>query len=95
MTPLCKVEMTLPEGFPGGLRGEGSADERWGAVASRSAARFGSETVDDGGKGAAARGGTLRAGCRQSGIVRQKFPYRLLNQELVRRTESKTAANFS
>jgi hypothetical protein len=30
-----------------------------------------------------------------SGIVRQKFPYRLLNQELIRRTESKTAANFS
>jgi hypothetical protein len=33
MSPLCQLEMTLPGGFPGGVRGDGSADERWGADA--------------------------------------------------------------
>ena len=33
MTPLCQLEMTLPGGFPGGVGGDSSADERWGAVA--------------------------------------------------------------
>ena len=33
MSPLCQLEMTLPGGFPGGVRGDGSVDERWGAVA--------------------------------------------------------------
>src|SRR5215472_9495806 len=54
MSLLCQLEMTLPGGFPGGVGGDGSADERWGAVAAGSAARSGSETVDDGGRGAAA-----------------------------------------
>src|ERR1700739_2954074 len=30
--------MTLPGGFPGGVRGDGSADERWGVDAARGAA---------------------------------------------------------
>jgi hypothetical protein len=38
MTPLCKVDVTLPGGFPGGVGGDGSADERWGAGAAGSAA---------------------------------------------------------
>src|SRR5215467_6662041 len=54
MSLLCQLEMTLPRGFPGGVGGDGSADERWGAVAAGSAARSGSETVDDEGSGAAA-----------------------------------------
>ena len=54
MSPVCQLEMTLPGGFPGGVGGDGSADERRGAVAAGSAARFGSETVDDEGGGAAA-----------------------------------------
>jgi hypothetical protein len=33
MSPLCQLQMTLPGGFPGGVRGDGSFDERWGAVA--------------------------------------------------------------
>src|SRR5262249_22944263 len=53
MSLLCQLEMTLPGAFSGGVRGDGSADERWGAVASGSAARSGSATVDDGGRGAA------------------------------------------
>src|ERR1700746_2748666 len=55
MSPLCQLEMTLPGGFPGGVGGDGSADERWGADAAGSAARSGSEAVDDEGGGAAAR----------------------------------------
>src|SRR6516225_5346193 len=55
MSPLCQLEMTLPGGSAGGIGSDGSADERWGAVAAGSAARSGSETVDDGGSGAAAR----------------------------------------
>ena len=31
MSPLCHLQMTLPGGFPGGVGGDGSADERWGA----------------------------------------------------------------
>ena len=54
MSPLCQLEMTLPGGFPGGVGGDGSADERWGAVAAGGAARSGSVTVDDEGSGAAA-----------------------------------------
>jgi hypothetical protein len=41
-----KLEMTLPRVFPGVIKGDGSADERWEAVAAGSAARSGSETVD-------------------------------------------------
>src|SRR5215469_15309130 len=33
MSPLRQLEMTLPEGFPGGIRGDGLADERSGAFA--------------------------------------------------------------
>ena len=33
--------MTLPGGIPGGVGGDGSADERWGVVAARGAAGFG------------------------------------------------------
>jgi hypothetical protein len=39
---VCLIEMTLPEDFSGGIRGDGTADERWGAVAARGAAGFGS-----------------------------------------------------
>jgi hypothetical protein len=35
MSPMCQLEMTLPRGFPGGVWGDGSADERWGAAAAR------------------------------------------------------------
>ena len=35
MSPLCQLEMTLPRGFSGGVRGDGSADERRGAGAGR------------------------------------------------------------
>src|SRR5512132_970322 len=54
MSPLCRLEMTLPRGFPGGVRGDGSADERRGADAARSAAGSGSKTIDDRGGGAIA-----------------------------------------
>jgi hypothetical protein len=54
MSLVCQLEMTLPGGFSGGVGGDGSADERWGAVAAGSAARSGSETVDDEGSGTAA-----------------------------------------
>src|SRR5262249_25341347 len=54
MSLLCQLQMTLARGIPGGVRGDGSVDERWGAVAAGGAARSGSETVDDGGSGAAA-----------------------------------------
>src|SRR5215472_1583973 len=54
MSPLCQLEMTLPEGFAGGVWGDGSTDERWEADAARSAAGSGSETIDDCGCGAAA-----------------------------------------
>ena len=47
MSPACQLEMTLPEGFAGGIRGDGSADERWGAEAARGAAGFGSTAADD------------------------------------------------
>jgi hypothetical protein len=47
MSPACQLEMTLPGGFPGGVRGDGSADERWGAEAARGAAGFGSTAADD------------------------------------------------
>jgi malate synthase A len=47
MSPVCQLEMTLPGGFPGGVGGDGSADERWGAVAAGSAARSGSEATTD------------------------------------------------
>jgi len=45
MSPLCQLEMTLPEGFAGVVWGDGSTDERWGADAARSAAGFASETM--------------------------------------------------
>src|SRR6516164_5358922 len=54
MSLLCQLEMTLPGGIPGGVGGDGSADERWGADAARGAAGFGSEAIDGGGGGAAA-----------------------------------------
>ena len=54
MTLLCQLQMTLPGGFPGGVRGDGSADERSGACAARGAAGFGSVSADDRGGGAAA-----------------------------------------
>src|SRR5215471_7798576 len=51
MSPVCQLEMTLPGAFPGGVGGDGSADERWGAVAAGSAARFGSGSLNDAGGG--------------------------------------------
>src|SRR5512132_3459675 len=59
MSPLCQLEMTLPRGFLGGVRGDGLADERWGADAARSAAGSGSKTIDD-------RGGSAIAEARAS-----------------------------
>ena len=53
MSPVCQIEMTLPEDFSGGIRGDGTADERWGADAARGAAGFGSAPADDDGSGAA------------------------------------------
>src|SRR6516162_2579411 len=47
--------MTLPEGFPGGVWGDGSADERSGAAAARGAAGFESGKIDGPSGGAAAR----------------------------------------
>jgi hypothetical protein len=35
MSLLCQLQMTLPWGFPGGVWGDGSANERWGVAASR------------------------------------------------------------
>src|SRR6516165_3838291 len=55
MSPVCQLEMTLPREFPGGVWGDGSADERWGAAAARGAAGFGSAKIDGGSGGAAAR----------------------------------------
>lgn len=46
--------MTLPADFPGGVWGDGSTDERWGVVAARGAAGFGSAATDGGGCGTAA-----------------------------------------
>src|SRR5215467_3337530 len=57
MSPACQIEMTLLRGFAGGVWGDGSADERWGAAAARGAARFGSAKIDARGGGAAARAG--------------------------------------
>ena len=47
MSPVCQIQMTLPSGISGGVWGDGSADERWRAAASRSAAGFGSGAIDD------------------------------------------------
>jgi len=47
--------MTLPEGFPGGVGGDGSADERWGAFAAGGAARLGSAATDECGGGSVTR----------------------------------------
>jgi hypothetical protein len=49
--------MTLPGGFPGGVGGDGSTDERWGAFAAGGTAGSGSETIDE-------RGGWVVAGAR-------------------------------
>jgi hypothetical protein len=49
MSPVCQLEMTLPWGFPGGVEGDGAADERWGAFAAGGAAGSGSAAVDDNG----------------------------------------------
>jgi len=57
MSPVCQLEMTLPGGYPGGVGGDGSADERWGADKARGTAGFGSATADD-------RGGEATAGAR-------------------------------
>ena len=47
MSPLCQLQMTLPGGFPGGVGGDGSSDERSGAFAAGGAAGFGSAATDD------------------------------------------------
>src|SRR5271163_2242341 len=53
MSLLCHLQMTLPWGFPGGVRGDDTADERWGAFAAGGAAGFGSAAADDRGGGPA------------------------------------------
>src|ERR1700752_2516368 len=55
MSLLCQLQMTLPWGFPGGVWGDSSADERSGAAAARGAAGFGSAGGDARGRGAVAR----------------------------------------
>src|SRR6516162_11408143 len=55
MSLLCQLQMTLPEGFPGGVWGDGSADERSGAAAARGAAGVESGKIDGRSGGAAAR----------------------------------------
>ena len=40
MSPVCHLQMTLPGGFPGGVGGDGSSDERWGAFAPGRARQF-------------------------------------------------------
>src|SRR3984893_17843020 len=57
MSPVCQLEMTLPRGYPGGVRGDGSADERWGTDKARGAAGSGSAAADDRGGGTAAAAG--------------------------------------
>src|SRR5215472_4448529 len=57
MSPLCQLEMTLPGGFPGGIWGDGSADERSGAEAAGGAAGFGSAPADKRSGGATAEAG--------------------------------------
>src|SRR5216683_2830847 len=42
MSPLCPIEMTLPEDFSGSVWGDGTADERRGVCAARGAAGPGS-----------------------------------------------------
>src|SRR6516225_9067166 len=54
MSLLRQLQMTLPGGFPGGVGGDDSADERWGADAARGAAGFGSAAIDDSDSNAAA-----------------------------------------
>src|SRR5271156_5987494 len=53
MSPVCQLQMTLPEGYPGGVGGDDTADERSGAWAARGAAGFGSSAADERGGGAA------------------------------------------
>src|SRR5438045_9147018 len=45
MSPGCQLEMTLPWGLLGGVRGDGSANERWRAYAARVAAGFGARRL--------------------------------------------------
>src|SRR5215469_1670339 len=68
--------MTLPREFPGGVRGDGSADERSGADAARGAAGFGSEAADDRDGSAAAEARTP-SGVRSGGYVAWKEERRL------------------
>jgi hypothetical protein len=71
MSPACQLEMTLPGGIPGGVRGDYSADERWGADAARGVAGFGPAAADD-------RGGRATAGAwASSGFPAvEGIPYR-------------------
>jgi hypothetical protein len=62
MSLACQLEMTFSGGFPGGVEGDGSADERWAADAARGAAGFGSAPAHDrGGRSACRRRGTQAA----------------------------------
>src|SRR5262249_715206 len=58
MSLLCQLQMTLPRGYAGGVWGDGSAHERWGAAAARGAAGFESRKIDRRSGGAAARART-------------------------------------
>jgi hypothetical protein len=46
MSPVCQSEMTLARGYPGGVWGDGSADERWRAAAARGSAGFGASVFE-------------------------------------------------
>jgi hypothetical protein len=41
MSPVCQLEMTLPESYPGGVRGDGSADGDGEGDAARGDGGFG------------------------------------------------------
>src|SRR5271166_3878846 len=53
MSPVCQLEMTLPGGFPGGVGGDDTTDERSGAFAAGGSAGFGPKATDDESRGPA------------------------------------------
>src|SRR6267143_4501181 len=60
MSPVCQLEMTLPGDYPGGVQGDGSADERWGTYVRRAIA--GTKTPSSGSIGSRGCQGPLDVG---------------------------------
>src|SRR5215469_6224000 len=73
MSPLCQLQMTLPRGFAGGVWGDGSADERSGAAATRGPAGFGSAATDARGSRATARVGEASSVSAVEGLSDRRF----------------------